>query len=354
MDRVLRHTGKGTLRITRLSIAHGSDAEQFAGGGCVSSDANLVLDSSAVHDCHTFAVKNPDDQCEIGCSKGAWGGALSANDIRLVHTTVSTSGAHDFTSQGGAVFARDRLTMFSSRLTGNVAMYGTAVFAGEVVAHDSLIDHNGWDFDGNSYAEQGAIYVYAKPNSPGQAVLVRSAVVDNGAGCAAVCVEGRGAIVDSTIARNQGTTILWFRDEGLVANSTVAMNSASTAFVTDPVRCQGAITTPVLMLDSSIAALNRCGSNYALDIVAGTISGSHNLVQWSRARLPADTLRVNPKLQTLRFNGGPTPTMALLDGSAAINSGSNPLGLESDQRGGGFPRVTGFSADIGAFEFKEP
>jgi hypothetical protein len=234
-------------------------------------------------------------------------------------------------------------------------MYGTAVFAGEVIAHDSLIDHNGFELgETQSYAEQGAIYVYEKRNGQAQAVLVRSAVTDNGGGCAAVCVEGRGAIVDSTIARNQGGTILWFRDEGLVSNSTVAANTASTAFVTDPVRCRGAITTPLLMLDSSIAALNRCGSNYALDIVAGTITGSHNLVQWSRTRLPAGTLRVNPKLQALRNNGGPTPTMALLDGSAAINRGANPLALTSDQRGVGFPRVNGASADIGAFEAKQP
>lgn len=353
-DRVLNHSGSGTLRISRLSLANGRDEEQYASGGCVNSHARLALEHSAVHDCQTIAVKNPDDQCEIGCPKGAWGGALSAQAVWLDHVTVSASRASDFTSEGGAVFALNRLTMFNSRLSGNVAMYGTAVFAGEVVAHDSLIDHNGWDFDGNSYAEQGAVYVFALPNRPGQAVLVRSAVVDNGAGCAAVCVEGRGAIVDSTVARNQGGQILWFRDEGLVANSTVAANSAGTGIVTDPVRCQGAITTPLLMLKSSIAALNRCGSNYALDIVAGTIAGSHNLVQWSRARLPADTLRMNPRLQTLRDNGGPTPTMALLEGSAAIDRGANPLGLASDQRGGGFPRVSGASADIGAYERQQP
>ena len=245
--------------------------------------------------------------------------------------------------------------MFRSRLTGNVATNGTGAFAGqEFVAHDSLLDHNGLDFD-QSFAEQGAVYVF-----DGQAVLVRSAVVDNIAlGCAAVCVEGRGAIIDSTVARNQGNFILRFTEEGLVANSTIAVNRKGTAPVTDPARCFGAILTPRLMLDSSIVALNTCGNNYALDIGAlspstDTVVGTNNLVQFSRARLPVGTLRVNPKLQALRNNGGPTPTMALLDGSPAINRGSNPLGLNRDQRGDGFSRVAGTSTDIGAFEIQLP
>lgn len=355
-DRVLRHTGSGTLRITRLTLADGSNAEQFASGGCVYSQARVVLESSSLHDCHAVAVKNPDEQCELGCSTGASGGALAAHEVVLADSLVYASSASDFTSQGGAVFALDRLTMFNSRLSGNDAMYGTAAYTGEFIAHDSLIDHNGFEpGDTQSYSETGAVHVYEKQGGQAQAVLVRSAVTDNGAyGCAAVCVEGRGAIVDSTVARNQGKQVLAFRDEGLVANSTVAMNRASTAIVTRPVLCQGAIATPMLMLDSSIVALNRCGSNYALDIGGGTVAGTHNLVQYSRAPLPADTLRVNPKLQTLRNNGGPTPTMALIDGSPAIDHGANTLGLSWDQRGGGFGRVTGVSADIGAFERPEP
>jgi hypothetical protein len=56
----------------------------------------------------------------------------------------------------------------------------------------------------------------------------------------------------------------------------------------------------------------------------------------------------DPRLGPLQDNGGPTPTFALLTGSPAIDAGSNPLNLSSDQRGYG-PRVVG-AADIGAFE----
>jgi hypothetical protein len=53
----------------------------------------------------------------------------------------------------------------------------------------------------------------------------------------------------------------------------------------------------------------------------------------------------------LADNGGPTLTHALLEGSAAIDAGINPLGLEYDQRGRPYQRVFGAAADAGAFEF---
>jgi hypothetical protein len=52
----------------------------------------------------------------------------------------------------------------------------------------------------------------------------------------------------------------------------------------------------------------------------------------------------------LTFKGGTTRTHALLPGSPAINTGSNPFGLVTDQRGTGFPRVSGGVADMGAYE----
>jgi hypothetical protein len=39
-----------------------------------------------------------------------------------------------------------------------------------------------------------------------------------------------------------------------------------------------------------------------------------------------------------------------MSGSPAIDAGNNTDGLAYDQRGAGFPRTSGSSADIGAFE----
>ena len=56
----------------------------------------------------------------------------------------------------------------------------------------------------------------------------------------------------------------------------------------------------------------------------------------------------NPLLDVLALNGGPTPTMRLLPGSPALNAGSNPASLTTDQRGAA--RVIGAAADMGAYE----
>jgi hypothetical protein len=66
----------------------------------------------------------------------------------------------------------------------------------------------------------------------------------------------------------------------------------------------------------------------------------------------ANITGVDPGLSALANNGGPTETHAISAGSAAQNVGSNPLTLTTDQRGTGFNRVSGGTADIGAFEIQ--
>src|SRR5262249_10507440 len=62
-----------------------------------------------------------------------------------------------------------------------------------------------------------------------------------------------------------------------------------------------------------------------------------------------DLLNVAPKLGPLAKNGGPTPTMALLPDSPAIDAGDNTDAPEWDQRGPGFTRIVNGTIDIGSF-----
>ncbi len=69
-----------------------------------------------------------------------------------------------------------------------------------------------------------------------------------------------------------------------------------------------------------------------------------------------DILNVNPVVDNdIKDNGGFTKTLALRTGSPALNAGDPSItGQNSyDQRGGGFPRVSGGRIDIGAFESQE-
>jgi hypothetical protein len=65
---------------------------------------------------------------------------------------------------------------------------------------------------------------------------------------------------------------------------------------------------------------------------------------------PTDLINTDPLLAPLADNGGPTPTMALLPGSPAIDAGVSVSGVTTDQRG--VPRPQGSAPDIGAFEFR--
>ncbi|GAA6614841.1 choice-of-anchor Q domain-containing protein [Scytonema sp. NUACC26] len=61
---------------------------------------------------------------------------------------------------------------------------------------------------------------------------------------------------------------------------------------------------------------------------------------------------IDPLLDSLRFNGGSTPTFAFRPGSPAINAADRillPTDPTTDQRGNS--RISGGRADIGAFEF---
>src|SRR6185369_17918095 len=64
----------------------------------------------------------------------------------------------------------------------------------------------------------------------------------------------------------------------------------------------------------------------------------------------AANIGVNPLLQTINYYGGFTKTFAVRAGSPAIDHGSNPASLTTDQRSGGFLRIVGGAADIGAYE----
>jgi len=85
-----------------------------------------------------------------------------------------------------------------------------------------------------------------------------------------------------------------------------------------------------------------------------TFSGSGNLVRATFAAVPPGTIKFScPLLGPLRNNGGPTPTHALLSKSPGIDQGNHDASITLDQRGPGYPRVSGATADIGAYEMQQ-
>ncbi len=111
----------------------------------------------------------------------------------------------------------------------------------------------------------------------------------------------------------------------------------------------GSASGAVVTTSNSIFANTVGGSDIVNNNSA--FSGGSNLATQSTS-LPtgvSSTTTAALNLDTLKSNGGPTQTVALLPSSSAINSGDNVgLSLTTDQRG--FRRTSGAFVDVGAFE----
>lgn len=109
-------------------------------------------------------------------------------------------------------------------------------------------------------------------------------------------------------------------------------------------------------IESSILGLEALGSTdgiiYAND--PSKVSLTKTLIEnggdsvSAQCGVNGNKCNVNPQLDVLAYNGGPTQTMRLLAGSPAINAGSNPASVAFDQRGAA--RVQGTVPDMGAYE----
>jgi hypothetical protein len=159
--------------------------------------------------------------------------------------------------------------------------------------------------------------------------------------------EAFAGIVNSTISGNsaQGTGS---RGGGIYGNvevtaSTITANAAEEGGGIYAYHAQepGPIT-----FEDSILAGNSAVSGPDCAGETPLVSKGHNLIGAAcGATLPTDLIGVDPLLEPLAKNGGPTRTHALAAGSPAIGAAKD-VGLDTDQRG--FRRDG--EPDIGAFE----
>ena len=224
---------------------------------------------------------------------------------------------------GGGFFNRENLSVTNSALIGNRAGNGGAIYStGQLQLSNNLITQS----DGT-----GPVY-----NDGGVASIFNTTFTNNDVG-------GISAIVNS----NSGELEL--------SNSTITDNSGLGAAVFNEENSTATLTSNIIA--GNQATLPEEMGN---DDISGTfISGGNNLIGngngGSGFDSPSDLVGtldnpIDPQLGELQDNGGNTPTIALLDGSLAIDAGSNPENLETDQRGDGFARTVGGGTDIGAFE----
>jgi hypothetical protein len=284
------------------------------------------------------------------------GGINNSGTLTLTNSTVSGNSApipcirlfmvciSRGTASGGGIYNSGALIISDSIISGNHAgSYCNAnpcsAVGGGIYNHGTLMMVQNSTLTGNSAGTAcstsiscqvgvgGAFYTFG-----GTVTLNNSTVSGNSAyRCSGVCGGTGGAIVNGSgnLAMN---------------NSTVSGNSAG-----------GIVNGGTATLQNSIVA-NNSGSN-----CGGTItSHGYNLSSDGTCNFnhAGDLDNHDPMLGPLQNNGGPTPTMAPLSGSLAIDAG-NPSGctdgqgqlLKTDQRGQPRPNKedTG-GCDMGAYE----
>lgn len=335
-SRVFHHTGTGTLRLVGLTIEDGKydNTNIFqlvhANGGCVYSSGSVFLVGSTVRDC---VVK------DTRAADAAGGGIYATRDVTLVQSIVSGNEASSTrSSSGGGIFAHGAIDASYSSISGNEAGnyqgFGFGGFGGGIAvinAGVALSTIANSTIDGNSADTGGGLFV-------------------SGTGTSTAAVEIRNSTVSGNTANNYAAAA-YFVGPVTLANSTIAFNQSASG----PGVELASHTSPVEFQSSIIAENSNSTRDYDLGSRGYniTVSGNNNLIVSANIGfLPSDTISTDPLLLPLADNGGPTLTHALGDGSPAIDHGNNIAGLSTDQRGTGYPRVSGAAAEIGAFELQ--
>jgi hypothetical protein len=326
-SRVFHHTGTGTLVLAALTVSDGyyHSAMADANGGCIKSDGDVFLNHVIVTNC-------------AATSGGLWakGGGVYARNVTLIASKISgnRAGNAGAGSMGGGVYSLKNISSWYSAISGNEALAG---------------------FGGGLASNEGA-------------TLVASTVENNqgGRGGAAHVKGAPTTVLNSTISGNIASDFaaaLAVQSSATIANSTIAFNRQNSTHVPGAIYLDGGMPNSTLTLQSSIVANNTAaGIDVPADIyinpAAVSLAGADNVVVASNVSDPlVITLTIDPKLGPLQFNGGPTRTHMLLPGSPALGKG-NANGLPApwnttDQRGAGYPRMSGPGAiiDIGAVQF---
>lgn len=374
INRVFELSNSGLATIQNVTAQHGQgttvgSVSGHGHGGCIHNHGQLTLTDSVVKFCRAAANWN--------------GGAITnatAGTLALTNDTIS-NGVTDSTDRGGGLENLHNATLTNVTISGNsagaaggVLNLATLKMTGSVVAGNIATTGVGND---------GAGGILNGPGTAATATISGSTISGNQAQ-----VNGGGGLQNDGTAAPTGPTVT-------IVNSTIANNTAAgfgggiDNFDLDA----SPPSKPVTTLQSSTVVGNHAGAsggglqqfrsiyNVGNSLLAGNSAATsapdcanalpdtigsqgYNLIGNTSGcggfGSTGDLMNVNPLVGPLAPNGGPTPTIALLAGSPAINAG-NPATPGSggtscpsvDQRG--LPRGGAAGrCDVGAFEVQPP
>jgi hypothetical protein len=307
------HSGRLSATTGMVTITHLSSLFEVSNNASFEVDnIRFVAGSSSSRAAHII----PGSATFLGCSFSGYTGLALVVQTAASHLTVVSS---TFTSNGN----------------------GGSNFAAPIYSEGSFTTVSNSTFNGNfSVGSGGAIGAFG-----GQLTVSGSTFANNQAqiGAAIYMAGGVHSITNSTFFLNRATV-----GGGAVA----AVNGATTTVSYSTFSHSGSPTgtfagNPVLMNSILLDQASPAGVSCAL--------GGFGNIEWptTLALCGAGFRYGNPMLGTLASNGGPTMTLALNPGSAAIDTAAGACPA-SDQRGVARPRDGAGNGsaicDVGAYE----
>ncbi|MBE8969279.1 DUF4347 domain-containing protein [Nostocales cyanobacterium LEGE 12452] len=286
----------GTLSLTNSSVSGNTGDGISNGGGRVS------LTNSSVSSNTRFGIYN--NAAVIGY------GAYDSGILNLTNSSVSAN------TEGGISNLGSFLRLTNSSVSGNT---GSGIY--------------NLGIDGGGYG--GAL---------SSAILNNSTVSGNTAALngGGIYNENSLALLNATITNNIADS----NGDGTGDGGGV-FNSAGTITVANTIIADNFDKSTSGNINPDVAGIFTDSGNNLIGNNTGSTSFTTSTLVGTSAT------PIDPKLGSLKNNGGVTFTHALLAGSPAINAGNNTLvsgSLITDQRGAGFGRISGGVVDIGAYE----
>jgi hypothetical protein len=358
----------GDLDVTDpIIIRHGVHGGATIDARCV--DRVLDIRAGAATKLARINVTGGDAAHGAPRAAGAGGGVRTHARLRLVRTVVSQNRA----DSGGGISTTAPLSLNHSRIRANRADVGGGIDShttsilivrSAVVANRAASAGGGLAIDGDTLRLGNSTVSRNVSDGPGGGVylskahsrIAKSTVNGNVAHASGGGIYQSGAnlfLVNSTIARNSADTTGGGVQSSL-AGGHVTLNSVTVARNVANASGRSALGGGLSAkagsfgVVNSIVALNRAGSrpndcHGAYDSFGGNMLST---MAGCRGFVGSALIAPDPKLGSLRDNGGPTKTLALLRGSPAIGKANLEREPAVDQR----DRPRTVQPDIGAFE----
>lgn len=275
---------------------------------------------------------------------------FSLGDYYGVSENCTISGltiANGSSDSGGGITFLDYPNQTYSLLTANPFPNGTLTIQGCVVPGNSASDTGGGIFVRGNGASATTVNISNTTFSNNQAYQAGAVALVNCTATLTNCtIDGNTASQQNAgvavIADGSGSTV-----DVTLKSCTIAGNSGPRVSGLDVHTQNGATSATARYVNTIFANSVSRSPNITSNAGAGVTSQGYNLSDDGTGNLtgPGDQPNTNPLLAPLGNYGGPTPTMALLPGSPAIDAGTGTDAPTTDQRG--VSRVA--AVDIGAF-----